>query len=72
MPKFKENVTPSQRKELHCLASKEQWLTINQAPGSDVILMLCAVMSLIKYLIIIMLLDYLCHRTAPVKEANSN
>lgn len=39
MPRFKENVTPSQRKKLYCLASKEKWLTINQALGSDVILM---------------------------------
>lgn len=53
MPRLKENVTPSQRKKLYCFASKEKWLTINQALGSDVIWMfLTAERRLIKYLII--------------------
>lgn len=53
MPRFKENVTSSQGKKLHYLTSKEKWLTINQALGSDVILMLLtAVRRLIKYSII--------------------
>lgn len=39
MPRFRENVTPSQREKLHWLASEEKWLTINQALGNGVILM---------------------------------
>lgn len=43
MPRFKENVTLSQRKKLHCFASKEITLVIiNEALGSDVMLMFLA------------------------------